>query len=217
MSPVFGEATGNAVAARELARFWLPIEAAADSLGTVSEDDLPGAMATLVDRLAGDLVPRLRAEESVLLPLVSTAGPASRSVGLDHAAVSRLAETISTFALRLTASDVGRVHHVASTLIAVLGEQRQAEAVLVELIGALPAADWNAADLRDRLEQEAQASRASQFFVSPADRLPTEAWALRQNPKPIRLRGIAKGRTSAVADLVVVLESAKPQSGEGEN
>jgi hypothetical protein len=208
VTAVLSEAKVNAATAVGLARFWQPIEAAAKSLATVSVQNLPGTMASLVNLLAGDLVPRLRAEENVLLPLVSTERQSGPSVGLNHADVSRLAETISTFALRPAGSDVGRVHRIASTLLAVLGEQRQAEARLVARVRALPAAGRGAAVLGDRLEEEAQASRASQFFVSPADRLPTEAWVLRQNPKPARLEGIAQDRTSAVADLVAVLESA---------
>jgi hypothetical protein len=198
----------DAMAARALAGFWLPIEAAASSLETASVEGLPGAMAGLVDLLAGDLIPRLHAEESVLLPLLSTQGLASHQVGVDHAAVSRLAETISTFALRPSVSDVDRVRRIASRLLTVLGKQREAEARLVARVCTLPAADRDAAALGDRLEEEARASRSSQFFVSPAKRLPTEAWVLRQNPKPVRLGVVAHERTSAVADLVAVLESA---------
>ena len=93
-------------------------------------------------------------------------------------------------------------------LLTVLGAQRQAEATLLARIGALPAADRCAGVLGDRLEKEAKASRASQFFVSEADRLPTEAWVLRYNQKPARIGRIARGTTSPVADLVAVLESA---------
>lgn len=207
MTPNLGETQTNATIAVGLARFWQPIEAAAKSLAAVSVQNLPGAIAGLVNLLAGDLVPRLRAEESVLLPLVSTERQSGPSVRLNHADVSRLAETISTFALRPTVSDIGRVHRIASRLLAVLGEQRQEEARLVARVGALPAAERLAADLGDRLEEVAQASRASQFFVSAGDRLPTEAWVLRTNPKAPRLGRIAQDRSSAVADLVAVLES----------
>jgi hypothetical protein len=178
------------------------------SLSTVSVQDLPGAMESLVNLLAGDVVPRLHAEEHVLLPLVSTERQPGRSVGVNHVDVSRLAEAISTFALRPAVSDLGRIHRVASTLLVVLGEQRHAEARLVERVRVLPAADRGAAGLGNRLEQEAQASRASQLTLSPAGRLPTEAWVLRQNPKPDLLGSIAQGRTSAVADVVALLESA---------
>jgi hypothetical protein len=93
-------------------------------------------------------------------------------------------------------------------LLTVLGRQRQAEANLVARIRALPAADRRADGLGKRLEEEAQASRASQIFVSEADRLPTEAWVLRHNPKPARIERVAPGRTSPVADLVAAIESA---------
>jgi hypothetical protein len=196
-----------------LARFWQPIETAASFLATLSPQEMTGALSDLVHLLAGDLVPRLHAEERVLLPLVSTERQACPPVGLDPAGVSRLAETLSTFALRLTDSDMGRVQLVASTLVTVLGEQRQAEAALVALIRALPAAGRDGPLLGDRLETEAQASRASQFFVSAAGRLPTEAWVLRKNPKPPRMGPIEHGRASPVADLIDVLEPE--QAGPG--
>ena len=198
----------NAAAGRGLAGFWKPIEAAADSLTTASAQTLPAVLTNLVDLLAGDLIPRLRAEEKVLLPLVSAELESGRSTGLNCADVSRLTETISTLAARPTASDVGRIHRTASTLLAVLAGQRQAEATLVARIRALPAGDRCAGSLSDRLEEEAQASRASQFFVSEADRLPTEAWVLRHNPKAAWIGRVASGRASPVADLVAVLESA---------
>ncbi len=207
MTPFLDEGV-NGAGDGGLARFWQPIEAAASSLATAPAQNLPAAIAGLVHLLAGDLIPRLRAEESVLLPLVLAEQQPSSPVGLNHADVSRLAETISTFALRLSVSDVGRVHRTASTLLTVLGVQRAAEARLVALVRTLPAADRGGTMLGDRLEQQAQASRASQFFLSPADRLPTEAWVLRDNPKPARLEGVAQDMTSAVADLVAILESA---------
>ena len=190
-----------------LARFWQPIEAAAESLVTASPQTLPAVLANLVDLLAGDLIPRLRAEEDVLLPLVSAELEPSRSPALNCAALSRLAETISTLSARPTASDIGRIHRTASALLALLAEQRQAEATLVVRIRASQAAGRCVGSLSSRLEEEAQASRESQLFFSEADRLPTEAWVLRHNPKAARIGRVAPGRTSPVADLVAVLES----------
>jgi hypothetical protein len=200
------EEGANPATDARLARFWQPIEAAASFLATASSQEMSGALADLVHRLAGDLVPRLHAEECVLLPLVSTERQASPPVGLNPGGVSRLAETLSTFALRLTDSDMRRVHLLASTLLTVLGEQRQAEAALVARIRALQVAGRDGPVLGDRLEVEARASRASQFFVSAAGRLPTEAWVLRKNPKPVRMGRIAHGRASPVGDLIAVLE-----------
>jgi hypothetical protein len=213
MASFLGEKEANLSTDARLARFWQPIEAAASFLATSSSQEMRGALADLVHLLAGDLVPRLHAEERVLLPLVSTERQASPPVGLNPAGVSRLAETLSTFALRLTDSDLGRVHLVASTLVTLLGEQRQAEAALVARIRALPRAGCDGPLLGDRLEVEAQASRASQFFVSAAGRLPTEAWVLRKNPKPPRIGRIVHGRASPVADLIEVLELE--QAGPG--
>ena len=190
-----------------LAGFWQPIEAAAESLAAASAQTLPAVLADLVDLLAGDLIPRLRAEETVLLPLVSAELEPGRSTGLNCDGVSRLTETISALADRPTASDVGRIHRTASRLLGMLAEQRQAEATLVVWIRALPTAARRAGSLTDRLEEEAQAARASQFFISEADRLPTEAWVLRHNPKAARIRRLAPRRTSPVADLVAVLKS----------
>jgi hypothetical protein len=192
---------------RGLAGFWQPIETAADSLATALPQTLPAVLANLVDLLAGDLIPRLRAEEEVLLPLVSAELEPSRWPALNCSALSRLTETISILAARPTASDIGRVHRTASSLLALLAEQRQAEATLVARIRALPAAGGCIGPLSGRLEEEAQASRASQFFFSEADRLPTEAWVLRHNPKAARIGRVAPGRTSPVADLVAALES----------
>jgi len=189
-----------------LAGFWQPIEAAAESL-TASPQTLSAVLANLVDLLAGDLIPRLRAEEEVLLPLVSAELEPSRSPALNCAALSRLTETISTLSVRPTASDIGRVHRTASALLALLAEQRQAEATLVARIRASPATGRGVGSLSGRLEEEAQASRESQFFFSEADRLPTEAWVLRHNPKAARIGRVAPGRTSPVADLIAVLES----------
>ncbi|HEX9097792.1 MAG TPA: hypothetical protein VF990_17020, partial [Candidatus Dormibacteraeota bacterium] len=138
----------------------------------------------------------------------STELESGRSIALNCAGVSRLTETISTLALRPTVSDIGRIHRTASALLSLLAEQRQAEATLVTRIRALPVADRRAGVLGERLEEEAQASRASQFFVSEADRLPTEAWALRHNPKANRIGRVAQSRASPVADLVAVLKSA---------
>jgi hypothetical protein len=197
----------NAAADGGLAGFWQPIYAAADSLATASPQTLRAVLTNLVDLLAGDLIPRLRAEEKVLLPLVSAELAPGRSTNLNCAGVSRLTETISTLAVRPAALDIGRIHRTASTLLALLAGQRQAEAMLVARILALPAGDRCAGSLSYRLEEEAQASRASQFFVSEADRLPTEAWVLRHNPKAARIGRVAPGRTSPVADLVAVLES----------
>jgi hypothetical protein len=191
-----------------LAGFWQPIEAAAESVATASPQTLRAVLTNLVDLLAGDLIPRLRAEEKVLLPLVSAELELGRSIGLNCAGVSRLTETISTLGVRPTASDIGRINRTASTLLAVLTRQRQAEATLVARIRALPAADRCPGVLSDRLEEEAQVSRANQFFVSEADRLPTEAWVLRHNPKAAWIGRVAPGRTSPVTDLVAVLESA---------
>jgi hypothetical protein len=189
-----------------LAGFWQAIEAAADSLATASPQTLPAVLTNLVDLLAGDLIPRLRAEEKVLIPLVSSEPAPGRS-NLNCAGVSRLTETISTLAVRPAALDIGRIHRTASALLALLAEQREAEATLVARIRALPAGDRCAGSLSDRLEEEAHASRASQFFVFEADRLPNEAWAPRYNRKTARIGRVAPGRTSPVADLVAVLES----------
>ncbi|MEP6753280.1 MAG: hypothetical protein ABI959_11100 [Candidatus Dormiibacterota bacterium] len=156
-----------------------------------------------MDLLAGDLIPRLRAEESVLLPLVSADLALGDSRPPNQAAVSRAAETISMLALR-SASDIEQIHRVASDLLATLMEQRRAEATLVERIRALPVKDIDAAVIGVRLEEAARASRGSQLFVAEADRLPTEAWALRNNPKPVRILPV-KGRGSPVADLVAAL------------
>ena len=197
----------NTAAAGELARFWQPIEAAAESSATAPPQALRALLTNLVDLLAGDLIPRLRAEEKVLLPLVSTELESGGSIGLHCAGVSRLTETISTLALRPTVSEIGQIHRTASALLALLAEQRQAEATLVARICALPAADRCAGVLGDRLEKEAHASRASQFFVSEANRLPTEAWVLRHNPKAVRIGRVAQSRISPVADLVAVLKS----------
>ncbi len=191
-----------------LAGFWQPIEAAAESLAAASPQTLRAVLTNLVDILAGDLIPRLRAEEKVLLPLVSTELDSGGSIGLHCAGVSRLTESISTLAGQPPASDIGRIHRTASALLALLAGQRQAEATLVARIRALPAADRCAEALSDRLEEEAEASRASQFFVSEADRLPTEAWVLRHNPKAAQIGRVAPGRTSPVADLVAVLKTA---------
>jgi hypothetical protein len=198
----------NAATDGGLARFWQPIEAAAASLATAPPQTLRTVLTNLVDLLAGDLIPRLRAEEKVLLPLVSTELESGRSIGLRCAGVSRLTETISTLALRPTVSEIGRIHRTASVLLALLAGQRQAEAMLVARIRALPAADRCAGVLSDRLEEEAHASRGSQIFVSEANRLPTEAWVLRHNPKAARIGRVAQSRTSPVADLVAVLKSA---------
>jgi hypothetical protein len=198
----------NAAPDGGLAGFWQPIEAAADSLATASPQTLPAVLTNLVGLLAGDLIPRLRAEEKVLLPFASTEFEPGRSTGLNCAGVSRLTETISTLAARPTDSDIRRIHRAASALLAMLAGQRQAEATLVARIRALPAADRRAGSLSDRLEEEAQASRAIQFFVSEAERLPTEAWVLRHNPKAPRIGHVASGRKSPVADLVAALESA---------
>jgi hypothetical protein len=191
-----------------LAPFWQPIEAAAESIASASPTTLPTALTNLVDLLARDLIPRLRAEEKVLLPLLSSDLEPDRSIGLDCSGVSRLTESISTLAVRPAASDIGRIDRASSALLALLAGQRQAEATLVRRIRALPAADYRAGAVSDRLEKEAQASRASQFFISEPDRLPTEAWVLRHNPKAARIERIAPGGTSPVADLVAVLESA---------
>ena len=192
-----------------LARFWQPIEAAAESLTTASPQTLPAVLTNLVDLMVGELIPRLSAEEKVLLPLVSIESESSGSIRLNHADVSRVTETLSTLALQPPVSGAGPIRRTASMLLTVLGRQRQAEATLVARIRALPAADRRAEGLGKRLEEEAQASRASQIFVSEADRLPTEAWVLRHNPKPARIGRVAPGRTSPVADLVAAIESAQ--------
>lgn len=198
----------NAAIDGELATFWQQIEAAAESLATASPQALPAALTNLIDRLVADLIPRLRAEEKVLLPLLSAELQPDELASLDCAGVSRLTESISTLSVRPAASEIGRIHRAASALLALLVRQRRAEATLVRRIRALPAADRRAGALGDRLEKEAQASRANQFFISEADRLPTEAWVLRHNPKAARIRRVPPGTTSAVADLVTVLESA---------
>ena len=190
-----------------LARFWQPIEAAAQSLAAASLQTLPAMLTNLLDRLVGDLIPRLRADERVLLPLVSTQPASGGSASLDPPDVSRLTEALSTLALRPPISELGRIHRTASMLLTVVRQQRQAEARLVARIRNLPAADRCAEALGGRLEEEARASRASQIFVSEADRLPTEAWVLRHNPKLARIGYVAQGRASPVADLVAAVES----------
>lgn len=195
----------NAGSDHGLDRFWLPIEAAAELVRTAPLGRLPPAVADLVDLLAGDLIPRLRAEESVLLPLVSGDLIPSESRPLNYAAVSRAAEAISMLALR-PAFDIGRIHRVASDLLATLREQRQAEATLVTRIRELPVADRSAVILGIRLEEAAQASRDNQLFLFEPDRLPTEAWVLRHNPKLPRIGRLAQGRRSPVADLIAALE-----------
>ncbi len=199
----------NAAIDDGLAIFWQTIEAAAESLATASPQMVPDVVTDLTDLLAGDLIPRLRAQEKVLLPLLSIEPEPERSIGLDCAAVSSLTEYISTLAIRPAASDIGRIHRAASSLLALLAEQRQAEATLVwRIVRALPAAERSSGALGHRLEKEVQASRASQFFISEADRLPTEASVLRHNPRAARIGRIAPGRTSPVEDLVSALESA---------
>lgn len=195
----------NAASEPGPARFWQPIEAAVGAVGSAPPDRLPAILADLVVILVGDLIPRLRAEEIVLLPLVPTDQRLGETLTFNHAEVSRAAEAISTLSLR-PISDLGRVHQIASRLLTVLREQRRAEATLVTLIRALPVADRSAAILGDRLEAAAQASRDSEIFVSEADRLPTEAWVLRHNPKPPRIGRLVPGRRSPVADLVGLLE-----------
>jgi hypothetical protein len=203
-----GETKVNAATDGGLARFWQRLEAAAESLTTASPQTLPVVLTSLVDLMVGDLIPRLSAEEKVLLPLVSIQPESGLSKGLNHADVSRMTETLSTLALRPPVSDTGPIRHNASMLLTMLREQRQAEAMLVARIRALPAADRFTGVLGHRLEEEAQASRASQVLVSEPDRLPTEAWVLRHNPKPARIGRVAPGRASPVADLVAVIESA---------
>ncbi len=198
----------NAATDGGLARFWQPIEAAAQSLATASPQTVRAVLTNLVDLLAGDLIPRLRAEEKVLLPLVSTELESGGSIGLNHADVSRMTETLSILALQPRVSGMGRIRSTAPKLLTVLGRQRQAEAMLVARIRALPAAGRSTGVLVDRLNEEAQASRAGQMFVSDADRLPTEAWVLRHNPKPVGIGRLAPGRTSPVPDLVAAIESA---------
>jgi hypothetical protein len=198
----------NAATDGGLAGFWQPIEAAVESLVTASPQTLPAVLPNLVDLLAGELIPRLRAEEKVLLPLVSAEPESGRSTGLNCAGVSRLTETLSSLAVRPHISETGPIHRAASVLLALLGEQRRAEAKLVARIRALPVAVRSTGVLADRLEEEARASRASQTFVSEADRLPTEAWVLRNNPKPVRVARLQPDRTSAVADLVTAIDSA---------
>ena len=83
-----------------LARFWQPIEAAAESLTTASPQTLPAVLTNLVDLMVGELIPRLSAEEKVLLPLVSIESESSGSIRLNHADVSRVTETLSTLALQ---------------------------------------------------------------------------------------------------------------------
>lgn len=195
----------NAASEPGPARFWQPLETAVEAVGSAPLDRLPSILADLVVLLVGDLIPRLRAEEIVLLPLVTADQRLGETLTFNHAEVSRAAEAISTLSLR-PISDLGRVHQTASRLLRVLREQRRAEATLVTLIRALPVADRSAAILGDRLEEAAQASRDSEIFVSEADRLPTEAWVLRHNPKPPRIGRLALGRRSPVADLVGLLE-----------
>lgn len=190
-----------------LAGFWQPIDGAARSLATAPPQALREALTELVDLLAGDLIPRLRAEEQVLLPLVSTDLEPGGSSGLDCAGVSRLTETISSLGDRPAAPDVRLIRRSASALVAMLAGQRQAEAKLVGRIRALPAGDRRTGSLGARLTEAAQASRADQVFVSEGDRLPTEAWVIRHNPKPAWIGRVAPGGTSPVADLVAVLES----------
>jgi hypothetical protein len=190
----------------ELAAFWQPIEAAAESAASASSQALPEILADLVEMLGSDLVPRLFAEERVLVPLVSTDQESQRAVGLRSTDVSRLAETISSRSFRPTDSDAERVRRTASMLCRVLEEQRLAERGLVTRVCALPAAGPGARLIGVGLEREAKASRASQVFVKEADRLPTEAWALRHNPKSPRMRRPSPARSSPVADLVAIIE-----------
>ena len=196
------------------AGFWPPIEAAVETLMTASLRRLPAVLIELVALLSGEVIPRLSAEEKILLPLVSSGSDSVRSIGLNRNDVSRLTETLSILSLRPTGSETGRIRATASTLLTVLKAQRQAENILIARIRALPAADRCAETLGDRLEEEAQTSLASQIFVSEADRLPTEAWALRHNPKPTRIGHVAQGGKSPVADLVAALE-ATGQFGAG--
>lgn len=186
--------------------FWQPAEAAAEALMTASPRRLPALLTELVVLLSGEVIPRLSAEEQILLPLVSSGSDSARSIGLNDDDVSRLTETLSILSLRPTGSGVGRIRATASTLLTVLKAQRQAENILIARVRALPAGDRRAGMLGDRLEEAAQASLSSQIFVSEGDRLPTEAWVLRDNPKPTRIGRAVPGRKSPVADLVAALE-----------
>lgn len=174
---------------------------------TASPRRLPALLTELVVLLSGEVIPRLSAEEQILLPLVSSGSDSARSIGPNDDDVSRLTETLSILSLRPTGSGVGRIRATASTLLTVLKAQRQAENILIARVRALPAGDRRAGMLGDRLEEAAQASLSSQIFVSEGDRLPTEAWVLRDNPKPTRIGRAVPGRKSPVADLVAALEA----------
>ena len=187
------------------AGFWQPSEAAAEALTIAPVQRFPAVLTKLVDLLSGEVIPRLSAEEKVLLPLITGGSNSGRPIVLNHDDVSRLTETLSILSLRRAGKDAGRVRATASTLLAVLNAKRQAESILIARVRALPVADRPADVLGDQLEAEVRASRACQIFVSEPDRLPTEAWALRDNPKPNRIGPVARSGTSPVADVVAAL------------
>lgn len=173
---------------------------------TVPLQRSPAVLTELVDLLSAKVIPRLSAEEKVLLPLVTSGSDSARSIGLNHRDVSRLTEMLSILSLRPAKPDAGRIRATASTLLTALRVQRQAETILMVRVRALPAADRSADVLGGRLEEEVQTSRASQILVSEADRLPTEAWVLRNNSKPTRIARAAEGGASPVADVIAALQ-----------
>lgn len=200
--------------AAALAELWQDIDDAVSAVASSGQRD-PLVLASVLDTLVGQVIPRMQAETMVLLPLVGAPTHVIDGWSRRRLELSRLAESVSMMLMTASSSKLRRAPQVVSELNRALTTQREAETGVIEALRNLHLEASATRELGERLEAGEVAARKDLLFVSEPERAATEASALRHNPKPPRIVSVqATGRAPSIRGVLKAL--AAPSGGQGE-
>jgi hypothetical protein len=201
--------------AAALAELWRDIEGAVSAVESSPRRGDQFSLASVLDLLVSEVIPRMQAETAVLLPVVGAPPHSIDGWSRRRLELSRLAESISMMTLAARSSKVRRAPQVVSELDRALTTQREAETGVVEALHNLHLGASAMRELGVRLEAAEVAARKDLLFVTEPDRAATEAFALRHNPKPPRIVSVqATGRAPSVRCLLKALYAPSTDQGE---
>ena len=200
---------GDAALAAALAELWQDIEGAVSGVEASARRGDPLVLARVLGLLVGDVIPRMRAETTFLLPVVGAPPQVIDGWSRRRLELSRLAESISILALTPRSSKVRRAQHVVSELRRALTTQRDAESGVVEALRNLRLEASAMRELGELLEAGEVAAGMDLFFVAEPERAATEASVLRHNPRPPLIVSVhATGRAPSVRGVLKALGRA---------
>ena len=185
---------------------WRDIRGEMSTIESPSGQPDPQVLASVLDLLTGEVIPRMQAETTVLLPIVGAPRHVIDGWSRRRLELSRLAESISMMSLTARSSRVRRAPQVVSELDFALTAQREAETEAIEALRNLRLEASALRELGERLEAGEVAARKDLLFVAEPERAATEASALRRNPKPPRIVSVqATGGAPSVRGVLKAL------------